>query len=93
MKTPTHCDQSKPTNKPRKPPGEWMRKPYKVIHVHDIYAPHGVKSDLVLRIYPNGLIEISEKRRKVRRSMQASAVYVRCIMRDIAKLPRKRRRS
>lgn len=88
----TNSDTTKKKRKPRKPPAEWERKPYKVIHVHDNYAPHGVKSDLVLRVYPNGLIEISEKRRKVRRSMQASAVYVRCIMRDIAQLPRRRRK-
>lgn len=68
-------------------------KPYRTIRVNDPYAPHGVDSRLILEVYPNGLIYIREHGRRVRREIQVSNIYVRCIMRDIAKLPRKRRKS
>lgn len=73
------------TSKPRN------RKPFKVVRVTDPHAPHGVDSRLVLEIYPNGLIYLREHGRRVRREITAAGIYVRCIMRDIAKLPRRRR--
>lgn len=68
------------------------RKPYRVVRVYDKEAPHGVDPRLIFEIYPNGLVYIREHGRRVRREITAANIYVRCIMRDIAKLPRKKRR-
>lgn len=69
------------------------RKPYRTIRIHDSDKPyHGISADLILEIYPNGLIEIWEKGRRTRRATTVTSIYFSCIMREIAKKPRKRRR-
>lgn len=71
-----------------------IRKPFRVVRVvtPPQYVTHGVDPRLVLEIWPNGTIYIREHGRRVRREITAANVYVRCIMRDIAKLPRRRNR-
>lgn len=76
---------------------ERVRKPYRVVRVHhndDDYPdyPHGVDRRMIMEIYPNGTIALREHGRRVRRYISVGNIYVRCIMRDIAKLPRRKRK-
>jgi len=71
---------------------ERVRKPYRVVRVHDPEAPHGVDARMILEIYPNGAVAIREHGRRMRRYITVANIYVRCIMRDIAKLPRRKRK-
>jgi hypothetical protein len=68
-------------------------KPFRVLRVTDIHAPHGVDKRLILEVYPNGLVYLREHGRRVRREVNVAKIYVSCIMRDLARLPRKKRCS
>jgi hypothetical protein len=48
---------------------EVKRKGYTVRRVHDDNVPHGYKSDIVVEIWPNGVLKLRERGRK-----QSSAV-------------------
>lgn len=69
------------------------RKPFRSVRVFDPHAPHGVDPRLILEIWPNGTIYLREHGRRVRRETHAAKIYVRCIVSEIAQLPRKRRRA
>lgn len=78
-------------NTPAKKPRE--RKPFRTVRVHDPHVQPGIDARLILEIYPNGVIYLREHGRRLRREITAGNIYLRCILRDIAKLPRRSRRS
>jgi len=40
------------------------RKPYRRIRVHDEKVPHGYRHDIIVEVWPNGLIKLRERGRR-----------------------------
>ena len=40
------------------------RKPYRRIRVYDINVPHGYRHDIIVEVWPNGLIKLRERGRR-----------------------------
>jgi|SRR5215471_3517153 len=40
------------------------RKPYRVIRVHDSNVPRGYRHDIIVEVWPNGLIKLRERGRR-----------------------------
>jgi len=42
------------------------RKPYRVIRVHDENVPRGYRNDIIVEVWPNGLIKLRERGRRAK---------------------------
>lgn len=56
------------------------RKPYRVCKVRDASAPHGIRPQLILSVYPNGMLEIREHGRRMKVQTTLADVYARALM-------------
>ena len=68
-------------------------KEYRVIKVTDYSVPHGVKPELVVKVWKNGMIEIRERCRRVEYSATVGSVYVGALKREVMEKKKQRKRG
>jgi hypothetical protein len=56
------------------------RKAYREIRVDDPKAEHGISNKLVIRVWPNGVVEVREAKRRSGYSTNVSSIYKRALM-------------